>query len=314
MRNPKVAMHLPKICLLLTHLLLASCTASSSPQISPVPTPASPSPTTSVEAKPPEPVTWIDRIKLTGVVDLNGIEAALIAKKAKLNIYDKTQFSQDCKLTMKYPQISGLADVALQSQLNQILRQEMMRKMGASEPMSEADRCRKVPRKPGSFYTRTTECVVHFAEETLVSISSSNATLPGAYPAHKENSVTFDLSTGKIYQLADLFKSDVNSPIRLAVAMRDSLWEAGGPNYIDFPFERLETQPAFDYYLQESCNEAFYGRSESSLLGDFPKVCMVITNLGSGASRNYRMVVRLGSMKDMLNTSGALQVLAEQID
>lgn len=305
-------MRYSKIFPLLTHLSLTACAAPSISPTGSIPTP-SPSPIV-VEAKSPEPTPSISPIKITGVVDIDGIEPALIAKKATLKIYDKTQSSQNCNLVMKYPQISGLADSAWQTQLNESLRQEMMRQMGALEPMQEGNRCPNITRKPGELYTRTRECVVHFSEERLVSISCLNFTMPGAYPQPSKHSITFDLATGKIYQFADLFKPEPNYSIRLAVAMRDALWEAASPNYIDFPFERLEAQQAFDYYLQESCNEAFDDRNEHSPLGDFPKVCMVINNLGGGASRNYKMIVRLNTVRDLIDDRGALRVLVKQIE
>jgi len=185
----------------------------------------------------------------------------------------------------------------------------MMEKMGASEPMSDRDKCKKVARKPGDLHTRTVYCKVHFAEDKLVSISCSNLTFPGAYPNPEEHSITFDLATGKIYQFSDLFKPDSNYTVRLAVAMRDAWWETG-PGYISFPFESLEKQPSFDFYLQEDCPDSRYGDSSLQNL----RVCMVITNLGSGASRNYRMHVRLRDIKEKLDARGALRVFVEKID
>jgi hypothetical protein len=208
--------------------------------------------------------------------------------------------------------ISGLADTTLQAELNDRLRQEMMVKMDAPEVMLDGDRCKNVSRKLGERYTRAARCKVHFAEESLVSISCLNYSEPGAYPQPEVHSITFDLTVGKLYQLTDLFKPNFNYRIRLAVAMRDAWWETGR-SYVSIPFESLETQEPFDYYLQARCNEAFQSRWENSLLGS-PEVCMVIPNLGSGADRNYRMPIRLTEMKDQLDTSGTLKVLVDKID
>lgn len=306
-------MRIPKCCLLFAPLFLAGCAASSTPQTTSVQTSVSPSPIVSLEAKPPEPTPSIDPFELYGAVGLDNIEPKLIAKQSKLTIQFKTQSSRDCKLTMQYPYISGLADTTLQGQLNDNLRQDLMVKMNAPETMLDGDRCRRsVSRKPREFYTRTIGCVVHFAEESLVSISCSNSTSPGAYPQPKEHSVTFDLVTGRIYQLVDLFKPDSNYMVRLAVVMRDAWWEMG-PGYISFPLDSLETQHSFDFYLQARCDEARHPWVTSPL-GSFPEVCMVIPNLGSGASRNAKMHVRLGGIKDKLDTSGALKVLVDKID
>ncbi|XGV98330.1 MAG: hypothetical protein ACAF41_05215 [Leptolyngbya sp. BL-A-14] len=274
----------------------------------------SPSPIASVEAKSPEPSPSIDPIRF-GEVGLDDIEPKLIAKQGKLNIQFKTQSSQNCRLTMQYPYISGLADTVLQAQLNGRLRQEMMLNMRAPEVMLDGDRCRNVSRKPGETHTETAHCEVHFAEESLVSISCLNFTSPGAYPQPDVNSVTFDLETGKIYQLANLFRPDSKYTVRLAVAMRDAWWETAA-GIVDFPFESLENRSSFDFYFQARCDEAlpFHWDRDRLKNGPPPKVCMVIPNLGSGASRNWRMAVRLSGIKEILDTSGALKVLVDKID
>jgi hypothetical protein len=308
-------MRVPKIPLLLAPLFLAACASSSTQQAVSVPASVSPSPVVSVEAKPPEPTPSVDPFTLYGAVDLDGIDPKLIAKQGKLNIQFKTQSSQDCRLTMKYPTISGLADTALQAQLNGDLRQEMMVKMDAPEGMLDGDRCRKAPRKPGERYTKTGRCEVHFAEKSLVSISCSGYSLPGAYPQPEVDSVTFDLATGKLYQLADLFKPNYDYTVRLTVTLRDAYWETSA-GIIYFPFESLENRSSFDFYLQARCDEAFPFHWERDRLKSAspPKVCMVIPSLGSGAGRSWRMPVRLSGIKEILDTSGALRALAEEIE
>lgn len=302
-------MRVPKIPLLLAPLFLAACASSSTQQAVSVPASVLPSSVASVEAKSPEPTPSIIPTKIPDVAELDEIEPALIAKQAKLKVHFKTQFSQSCALEMKYPQISGLADSTWQTQLNEILRQAMMEKMGASEPMFDRDKCKKVTRKPGDLRTRTRYCKVHLAKDQLVSISCLNLTTLGAYPHPREHSITFDLATGRIYQPADLFKPDSNYTTRLAVAMRDAWWESRRPPIL-FPFKSLETRPSFDFYLQEDCPDKRYDDSPSWNL----RVCMVINNLGSGTTRNYAMTVRLKEMKDKLDTSGALKVLVDKID
>jgi hypothetical protein len=69
-----------------------------------------------------------------------------------------------------------------------------------------------------------------------------------------------------------------------------------------------------DFYLAERRDGASQDPTQKSRLGRFPRVYMVITNLGGSASRNYRMAVRLDNLKDMLDTSGALQVLVKDTE
>jgi hypothetical protein len=318
MRNPNGVKCLPPIWLLLGPWLLASCAAPSIPKPNAVPAPSTiATAATEPEVKPPKPVTWIDRIRLNGVVELDEIDPALLAKSAKFDVQFKTQASQDCQIELKYPQISGLADSAWQAQLNQKLRQEMMLQMGVAEPTIEPDQCPIAARKKGEVYTSTHECVVHFAQKSLVSLSCPTlATRHGfnsPYIEFVHHSLTFDLATGQVYPLADLFKPNSHYPIRLAAAMQGALWDTKNPYMFELPFDKLEAKFPLDYYLQQSCNEAFYDKNEESLLHGYPKVCMIIPDLGSGPSRNYALRVRLGGLKDALEPSVASQILADSL-
>lgn len=262
-------------------------------------------------------------IRVDGIVAFDKIDSTLIEQGSKFDIQFSTESSSNCRYTMKYPQVSGLANTALQAELNQHLRQDMIEQMRITGDLLEGDRCplnslRDSQNRP-RFYTWTGSCKTHFAESRLVSIACSTLSVPGAYPHPQVHPVTFDLATGKIYQFADLFKPDSNYPVRVAVLMRDAWWETG-PGYITFPFKQLETTAAFDFYFQEDCDQVFEHRWEdrnnSSLdrSGVPPKFCMVIPNLGSGASRNYLMPVRMSALEEILDTGGALGVLAERID
>jgi hypothetical protein len=319
MRNPNGVRHLSQVWILLGPWLLVSC-AAPSPLVNPA-GPASAPPSTpatvnaTVETKLPKSITWIDRVRRTGAVELDKIDPELLAEPAQFDIQSQVEFSQDCKLEVQYPQISGLADPTWQTQINESLRQEIMEQVGASKPMSADNQCPNGPKRTDEYYTRADKCVVHFAKKRLVSLSCPTHTFPATNLEFIEHPITFDLVTGEIYQLTDLFKANSSYRINLAVAMRDALWEAKIPQplMINFPFEKLEAKSSFNYYLQQSCNKVFYDQNETSLLGGFPTVCMVIPNLGSGATRNYKMVVRLNSLKAMIEPSQTLKILSESI-
>jgi hypothetical protein len=150
MRNPNGVKCLPPIGLLLWPWLLASCAAPSIPKPDAVPAPSTiATAAAEPEVKPPKPVTWIDRVRLNGVVELDEIDPALLAKSAKLDIQSKAEYSQDCKFAVQYPQISGLAESTWQTQLNVLLREEIIRQVGVSEPMSADNQCQNSPKKPG---------------------------------------------------------------------------------------------------------------------------------------------------------------------
>lgn len=256
------------------------------------------------------------------LINFEEIDRSLLAEGAKLDVQFKTESTRSCRYTMQYPQVHGLANTALQTELNRSLRQNMIEQMKVSGDLSEgAGRCLHDPPPPVQgvleFRTWTTSCETHFAEKSLVSLSCDTLTLPGAYPNPEAYSVTFDLTTGKIYQLAKLFKPNSSYVIRMTVALRDAWWETE-PWYISFPFETLETEPDFDFYFQEKCDEVFgdhwIQNSRLSRSGSSPRVCMVLPNLGAGVSRNYKMPVRMTVLKEILDARGALSVLTGQID
>lgn len=313
-----------KVCVSLILLFLTSCTstfernseesmAQSRVTVDPTPTPSQ-----SASATPPIGADG-------GIVDFDKIDPTLIAQESKFNIQSRTESSSNCRHVMQYPQVSGLADTALQTELNQSLRQNMIEQMRIEGDLLEGNRCpRKTPSVENSeLHTDTVYCKTYFAASRLVSIACLTLSFPGAYPYPEIHPVTFDLKTGKIYQLAELFKPDSNYPVRLAVSMRDAWWEVGNP--IPFPFYRfeadppykIEARPYFRFYFQEQCDVAFRYHWEDArvkISSSPPEVCMVIPNLGGGASRNYRMPVRMEALKEILDTSGALSVLAERID
>lgn len=314
-------MQFPKVCALLIFLLLTSCASTfqlNSEELkaqSVAIDDSSPSPLQSTQ---PSSSTRADSI-----VNFDKIDSTLIAPGTKFDIQFSTESSGSCSHTLQYPQVSGLANTALQTELNRGLRQNMIEQMGITGNLLEGDRCPREALRDSQnqprLYTWTSECKTRFADSRLVSIECLTLTTPGAYPHPEVHTVTFDLATGKIYQFADLFKPDSNYAVRIAVLMRDAWWETE-PGYVSFPFQQLETTADFDFYFLEECDEFFrhhwesVGDSPLNKSGLPPEVCMVIPNLGSGASRNYEMPVRMGGLEEILDTSGALSVLAEKID
>lgn len=315
-----------KVCVSLILLFLTSCTstfernseettAQSRVTVDPTPTPS--------QSASATPSIGADR----SVVNFNKIDSTLMAQGSKFNIQSRTESSSNCRHVMQYPQVSGLADTALQTELNQALRQNMIEQMGVTGDLLEGDRCPRASLRDAQNRPRPytwSSCKTHFAANRLVSIACLTLSLPGAYPHPEILPVTFDLKTGKIYQLAELFKPDSNYPVRLAISMRDAWWETI-PGYISFPFSSFEADPSyqveagpyFRFYFQEQCDVAFQYHWEDArvkISSSPPEVCMVIPNLGGGASRNYRMPVRMGALEEILDTSGALNVLAERID
>jgi hypothetical protein len=116
-------------------------------------------------------------------VNLKDIDQTLVSSRAEFNIQFVTQSSTDCKLVMRYPQVSGLADPGWQKEVNGILKQEMMRKMRAPKGMVPGDRCKDHRPPSPELYTHTVYCKVRFATDRLISLDCLTLTMPGAYPA-----------------------------------------------------------------------------------------------------------------------------------
>ena len=218
-------MHSFKVFTALIFLFLVSCT--STPQVDPeeltAPSPAidDPAPTPSPSVQPTSSIETDD------IVHFDRINSTLIAPGSKFDIQLSTESSSNCRYVMQYPQVSGLADAALQSELNQSLRQNIIEQMRITGDLLGGNRCpqdslRDSQNRP-RLYTWTSGCKTHFAESRLVSIACSTLLVPGAYPHPEIHPITFDLTTGKIYQFAELFKPDANYAVRMAILMRDAL-------------------------------------------------------------------------------------------
>ena len=314
-------MYFSKMCTLLVCLFLISCTSNFEKTSKDL---MAQSDAAHSSTQTPLPsIQHAPSIKTDSIVTFDSIDSTLIARESKFNIQFVTESSSNCRYIMQYPQVSGLANTALQTQLNESLRQNMIEEMGITGDLLIGNRCppdslRDAQKQP-RLYTWTNHCETHFADRHLVSLACLTLTLPGAYPNPEIYPVTFDLATGKIYQFAELFNPDSNYAVRVAVLMRDAWWETG-PGHISFPFQQLESRADFDFYFQENCDQVFehywedVNNSSLNVSGEPPEVCMVIPNLGGGASRNYLMLVRMGALEEILDTSGALAVLAERID
>jgi hypothetical protein len=221
-------MHSSKVCALLILLFLVSCTSnfqSNSKKLI-----AQEAVNSSTSTLLPS-VQSVSSIEIDGIVAFDKIDSTLTAQGSKFDIQFSTESSSNCRYVIQYPQASGLADAALQTELNQSLRQNMIEQMGITGDLLKGNRCppdslRDAQNRP-RLNTWTSNCKTHFAERRLVSIACLTLTMPGAYPNPEIYPVTFDLMTGKIYQFAELFTPDSNYTVRVAVLMRDAWWETG---------------------------------------------------------------------------------------
>lgn len=124
-------------------------------------------------------------------------------------------FRPDRCMLIFYPELAGMADLAVQKNINALLEDEFVKD-------------RKGSYKEGDLYTETVD--IHFSSErnkNLLIITKYGYYYPiGA--AHGQPSMEdyhIDLKTGKLYSLKDLFKKGVNYKYRLTNIVRSRIAE-----------------------------------------------------------------------------------------
>jgi hypothetical protein len=118
--------------------------------------------------------------------------------------------------------------------------------------------------------------------------------------------MTFDLATGKIFRITELFKSDVNVPVQLALFLNDAWWEMGHYPGVSPPIGAIEAGEDIDFYFEDNCAKSPQYRPKDMRYSS-AKVCIVISNAGgmSGPSRGMGLYANLSHVKDILDTRNA---------
>ncbi len=169
------------------------------------------------------------------------------------------------KLTLQYPEIEGLNDQAVQESINSIFGKSA--EDARNEGLKNADEMKKIQ---DSEYTGSpNKCETYFdympkynQNGLLSMILSDYQYTGGAHGSTLQSSYTLSLKTGQVYELKDLFKSDVdyvsliNDTIRNEI---DQKVKEGGLSEIT-PFETIKDDQ--DFYLSNNAVVIYFQQYE----------------------------------------------------
>ena len=147
----------------------------------------------------------------------------------------KTRRIKKERLDVEYPVVEGLADKNVEQYINSVLMgivDNLIVNTGYYEnPMTDVT---------GRYHVRTNE-------KGILSISIEMYWFAGgAHGMTVLKSVTFDVNTGRIYRLEDLFKENVDYVKPLSDIIKRQIQERNIPLIVDF----TEIRPDQDYYIQ----------------------------------------------------------------
>lgn len=155
----EISMHLSKVGASVDFLFLVSC-ASNAQENSKESTVQSEAVNSSTSTPSPS-VQPTSSTKMDGSVTFEKVDSTLIAPGSKFDIQFSTESTTNCSHTIKYPQVSSLANTAIQAKLNQSLRQNMIEQMRITGGLLDGNRC---PQAEGELrlYTRAGGCRTQF--------------------------------------------------------------------------------------------------------------------------------------------------------
>ena len=147
----------------------------------------------------------------------------------------KTRRIKKERLDVEYPVVEGLADKNVEQYINSVLMgivDNLIVNTGYYEnPMTDVT---------GRYHVRTNE-------KGILSISIEMYWFAGsAHGMTVLKSVTFDVNTGRIYRLEDLFKENVDYVKPISDIIKRQIQERNIPLIVDF----TEIRPDQDYYIQ----------------------------------------------------------------
>lgn len=157
------------------------------------------------------------------------------------------------KIAVKYPQISGLENPAIEKKLNDFFAKKFLtgyedlygRKVNFLDK-NDVEFCYKDFKDsfgPESTYSIEKEYNIGVCQNNILSVLSSGLAIlvPSAHPAKLIDTFTINLNNGKIYEFKDLFKanSDYMKALDEIIKKRKSPVEKNGKSY-DFYLTRDE--------------------------------------------------------------------------
>ena len=261
----------------------------------------------------------------------NRIDPELIADEAQFEINfsvveKEISLPTDgaCEYYFEYPQISGLASISMQDQINQMLKDELIGNESVPKLFAYQEECTqgRLRELPDGERTITwlassvrMNCSLEFASGSIVSVYCNHSVMPGAYPVMTYYPITFDLKTGEKLSLDALFTPGSNFAEAIAKE-RLKFWfealESGWTPPESYVQERLELlseryeNDFDDFYLQSDCqivNANYKPEGMREFCLSFPHIRF--NHMASGIP--YRQSIDLEELAEFFKPEGLLE-------
>jgi len=297
--------------------LLASCSNKNleiSSETSKVisPTPSIPKPQQPLEAKSEKIYPWLYK------VGFEKIDPNLVAEGEKLQVSYIREYESSpnnfCVFDVKYPQISGLKDLAIQERINYKLwvaitkiAYKDFQKLLQEEP--RYNDCQAEVTKSEVFSDLTLQqfkeryrrrisidrpCQIKYAKKSLVSLICAEWRMPGAYPLIYGRGATFNLRNGEFYDTPWKPNLDYIEPYFYEV-VRDKASEKI-INILPIKGKKIPIwgylKAGNDFYLADECQNLEETSPPSVAQKNlFNSTCIIFVNVGSGSARHASMSI-----------------------
>ncbi|MEL6763541.1 MAG: hypothetical protein AAFO87_07725 [Cyanobacteria bacterium J06607_6] len=149
-------------------------------------------------------------------ISLTNLNVSLFETATAFTVTSQTEIQDspngNRRFTSTYPVIQGLQNRDVQDQLNRAIKQEITTP-NARRFSSLAEESFCIEESYDSTWQRhidVGECLTQFAQGSVVSILCPGLSVHTVYPVVVSQAVTFNLKTGEVFELSDLFKPDLD--------------------------------------------------------------------------------------------------------
>ena len=253
-------------------------------------------------------------------VTLPAIDASILQSNDSLTIKLATEEIDTgrCYFAVRYPQVEGLADTALEAEVNADIRRQSFDSLhGWDERDTEScsPQTNEQQFSPGEWYylhVQVDYCRVAYARERLLSVRCQVGITPGANGFIISQPFTIDLATGHFYDFPDLFNPDTDYPYAVAyqIALRwmdiysMSIFPPVAPEPGEAPSDR-------EFYVASDCTLSPHPRSPEYEVFDEGETCFIAIDSDMSEPR-VDIAISINGLRDVLNTDDeALAVLLE---
>jgi hypothetical protein len=230
-----------------------------------------------------------------------------------------------CEYDLKYPQIRALANKSIESKLNRYMKSEIL---ASVRDMAECDRdgndsrgygtAKKATSAPSKPDLEQGDFTVAVNSKGILSIEYDSATFgAGSVYGRPAKGITVNVNTGRIYRYSDLFKPGSNYVPKMNQLIYDKL----KTSYLEtsgIPKSKEEAESDADDF--KASLESFKSNSKSSGKNERDKYSFslrenelrILDIFDTHAKRAVQVTVKPSEIKDLINLSGPLHVLANE--